>query len=50
VEADERPLLARNLAAALTERNLALSELTPLPPDLERIFLELTQRRDEAAA
>jgi ABC-2 type transport system ATP-binding protein len=50
VEADERPFLARDIAAALTERRLALSELTPLPPDLEHIFLELTRRRDEAAA
>lgn len=50
VEADPRPLLARELATALAERRLALSELAAVPPDLERVFLELTRHPGEAAA
>jgi gliding motility-associated transport system ATP-binding protein len=50
VEAERRPLLARDVAAALAERRLALSELAAVPPDLEQVFLELTRRRDEVAA
>lgn len=50
VEAAQRPLVARDVAAALAERRLVLSELTVVPPDLEQVFLELTRRRDEVAA
>ena len=50
VDADPRPQLAQELAAALVGHGLALCELTPLPPDLERIFLDLTRRPQEVAA
>jgi ABC-2 type transport system ATP-binding protein len=50
VDADARPQLAQELAAALIGHGLALCELTPLPPDLERIFLDLTRHPQEAAA
>jgi len=49
VEADRRPDVAQNLATALVQRGLALSELANVPPDLERIFLQLTRRPTEAA-
>jgi ABC-2 type transport system ATP-binding protein len=50
VEADDRQEVSQQLAAALVGRGLALSELTTMRPDLERIFLQLTQRPSEAAA
>jgi ABC-2 type transport system ATP-binding protein len=42
--------VAQELAAALVGRGLALSELTTVRPDLERIFLQLTRQPNEAAA
>jgi ABC-2 type transport system ATP-binding protein len=50
VDADQRPGFAQEVAAALVSRGFALSELAPVPPDLERIFLDLTRRPEEAAA
>jgi ABC-2 type transport system ATP-binding protein len=50
VDADARPQLAQELAAALIGHGFALCELAPLPPDLERIFLDLTRHPQEAAA
>ncbi len=50
VEAEQRPRFAQEVAAALVSRGFALSELVAVPPDLERIFLDLTRRPDEAAA
>ena len=50
VEADQRPEVAQQLAAALVGRGLALSELTAVRPDLERTFLQLTRQPSEAAA
>jgi len=50
VEADQRREVAQQLAAALVGRGLGLSELTTVRPDLERIFLQLTRRPNEAAA
>jgi ABC-2 type transport system ATP-binding protein len=50
VEADRRPGVAQDLAVALVGRGLALSELATVPPDLERIFLQLTKRPKEEAA
>lgn len=50
VEADQRPGVAQQLAAALVGRGLALSELGTVRPDLERIFLQLTRRSREKAA
>jgi len=50
VQADRRPGVAQDLAIALVHRGLALSELATVPPDLERIFLQLTQRPAGQAA
>jgi ABC-2 type transport system ATP-binding protein len=50
VDADARPQLAQELAAALVGHGFALHQLTLLPPDLERIFLDLTRYPREAAA
>jgi ABC-2 type transport system ATP-binding protein len=50
VVAEPRPHLAEDVAAALAARRLALAELTPLPVDLEQVFLELTRRRERRAA
>jgi ABC-2 type transport system ATP-binding protein len=50
VEGDARAGLAQDLAAALVGQGFALSELAAAPPDLERVFLELTCRPMEAAA
>jgi ABC-2 type transport system ATP-binding protein len=50
VEADQRPEVAQELAAALVGRGLALSELTTVRPDLERTFLQLTRQPSEEAA
>lgn len=48
--AARRPHLAQEIAAALSERRLPLSELMAVPVDLEQVFLELTRRREEMAA
>ena len=50
VEAEQQPGVAQRLSAALAERSVALSELTTVRPDLERIFLQLTRRPREEAA
>jgi gliding motility-associated transport system ATP-binding protein len=50
VEADQRPEVPQELAAALVGRGLALSELATVRPDLERTFLQLTRQPSEAAA
>jgi len=50
VEADKRPAIAQEIAAALVSRGFALSEMVAVPPDLERIFLDLTRRPEEVAA
>jgi ABC-2 type transport system ATP-binding protein len=50
VTADQRPRLAQDIAAALAERRLALSELIAVPVDLEQVFLELTRGRQKVAA
>jgi len=50
VEADRRPGMAQHLATALVGSGLALSELGTMPPDLERVFLQLTRRPAEEAA
>jgi ABC-2 type transport system ATP-binding protein len=50
VTAEQRSGLAQDVAAALTGRRLELSELVAVPVDLEQVFLELTRRREEAAA
>jgi len=50
VEGDQRPLLAQDIAEALCARRLGLSELVAIRPDLERIYLDLTRHREDAAA
>jgi ABC-2 type transport system ATP-binding protein len=50
VEADRRPGLSQDIAAALAARGLTVSEFVTVRPDLEQVFLDLTQRRPEAAA
>jgi gliding motility-associated transport system ATP-binding protein len=50
VDADRRPGVAENLAASLIGHGFAVSELATVPPDLERIFLDLTRRPAEQAA
>ncbi len=44
VETEARPDIAARLAAAVTGRGFALTELMELRPDLERVFLDLTTR------
>jgi ABC-2 type transport system ATP-binding protein len=50
VTGDQRAQLAQDIAAALSARGLALSELVAVPVDLEQVFLELTRRREGEAA
>jgi len=50
VEAERRPALAAEVAAALIANGIALCELAEEPRDLERVFLDLTRRPVEAAA
>ena len=49
VEADKRTTFAQEAAAALVSRGFALLELVHVPPNLERIFLDLTRRPEEVA-
>lgn len=49
IEAQRRPSVAADVAAALVAAGIAVSELTERRPDLERVFLDLT-RRPRAAA
>jgi ABC-2 type transport system ATP-binding protein len=44
IEAERRPSLAAEVVAALVGRGIAVSELVEIPPDLERVFLDLTRR------
>ena len=44
IEAERRPSLAADVVAALVGRSIAVSELVEIPPDLERVFLDLTRR------
>ncbi len=50
IAADPRPSLAAEVVAALVAAGIAVSEISQAPPDLERVFLELTQRSIMAAA
>ncbi len=50
IAADPRPSLAAEVVAALVGAGIAVSEILEMPPDLERVFLELTQRSVMAAA
>jgi ABC-2 type transport system ATP-binding protein len=42
IEAERRPSLAADVVAALVGNGIAVSELAEIPPDLERVFLNLT--------
>jgi ABC-2 type transport system ATP-binding protein len=44
IEAERRPSLAADVVAVLVGRSIAVSELVEIPPDLERVFLDLTRR------
>jgi len=44
IEGERRPSLAAEVVAALVGRSIAVSELAEIPPDLERVFLDLTRR------
>ncbi len=50
IEAERRPSLAADIVAALVAGGIAVSEVTEAPPDLERVFLDLTRRPVKAAA
>jgi ABC-2 type transport system ATP-binding protein len=50
VDAEPRPSLAADIAAALAAAGIAISELRELRPDLERIFLDLTRGPARVAA
>lgn len=50
IEAEPRASLAADLVAALVAAGIAVSELTEMRPDLERVFLELTRRPAGVAA
>jgi gliding motility-associated transport system ATP-binding protein len=44
IVAERRPSLAAEVVTALVGRGIAVSELAEIPPDLERVFLDLTRR------
>lgn len=50
VATDSRPEIAADLARAVVDQGFSLLELTDVKPDLERVFLDLTQRTVEARA
>jgi ABC-2 type transport system ATP-binding protein len=50
IGAEARPALAAEIVAALVGAGIAVSELTEIPPDLERVFLDLTRRPAREAA
>jgi len=50
IRAEPRPSLAADIVVALVTADVAVSELTESRPDLERIFLDLTQPSSRAAA
>ena len=49
IEAARRPSLAADIVAALVGHGIAVSELAEVPPDLERVFLDLTRRPAKGA-
>jgi ABC-2 type transport system ATP-binding protein len=50
IEAAREPSLAADIIAALVGHGIAVSELAEIPPDLERVFLDLTRRRVKDAS
>ena len=49
IEAERRPSLAADIVSALVGNGIAVSELAEIPPDLERVFLDLTRRPAKSA-
>jgi ABC-2 type transport system ATP-binding protein len=49
IEAERLPSLPADIVAALVGHGVAVSELAEVPPDLERVFLDLTQRSTKKA-
>ncbi len=50
IHAESRPSIGAEIVGALVAGGIAVSELTDVPPDLERIFLDLTRRPVKEAA
>jgi ABC-2 type transport system ATP-binding protein len=50
IEAERRPSLAADIVAALVAGGIAITAVTEVPHDLERVFLDLTRRPAQAAA
>jgi ABC-2 type transport system ATP-binding protein len=52
IEAERRPSLslAADIVTALVAGGIAITEVTDVPHDLERVFLDLTRRPAQAAA
>ncbi len=50
IRAEPRPSLAADIVAALVAAGVAISEVTEIRPDLERVFLDLTQPSSRKAA
>jgi ABC-2 type transport system ATP-binding protein len=50
VATDSGPEIAADLVRAVVDQGFALTELSDVKPDLERVFLDLTQRTVEARA
>jgi ABC-2 type transport system ATP-binding protein len=50
VGTEARPEIAAEMARSVVGRGFSLTELTDVKPDLERVFLDLTQRTAEAQA
>jgi ABC-2 type transport system ATP-binding protein len=50
IRVEPRAALAADIVAALVGAGVAVSELTEVRPDLERVFLDLTRRSSRVAA
>ena len=50
IEAERKPSLAADIVSALVGNGIAVSELAEVPPDLERVFLDLTRRPAKEAS
>jgi ABC-2 type transport system ATP-binding protein len=50
IEAERRASLAADIVTALVAGGIAITEVTEVPHDLERVFLDLTRRPVQAAA
>jgi ABC-2 type transport system ATP-binding protein len=50
IEAERRPSLAADIVTALVAGGIAITEVSEVPHDLERVFLDLTRRPAQAAA